>query len=50
MLLTVLKENEIRYLKGRTLCRLATASREAEPHVTPVIYAMDGEEIGRAHV
>jgi len=29
--LAVLKENEIRYLKGRTLCRLATASREAEP-------------------
>ncbi len=45
MLLTVLKENEIRYLKGRTLCRLATASKDAEPHVTPVIYAMEGEDV-----
>ncbi len=43
--MTILKENEIRYLKGRTLCRLATASRDAEPHVTPVIYAVDGEDV-----
>ena len=43
--MTVLKENEIRYLKGHTLCRLATASRDGEPHVTPVIYAMDGEDV-----
>ncbi len=45
VLLTVLKENEIRYLKGRTLCRLATASKDAEPHVTPVLYTMDGEDV-----
>jgi nitroimidazol reductase NimA-like FMN-containing flavoprotein (pyridoxamine 5'-phosphate oxidase superfamily) len=43
--LTVLSDRELGYLKGHTLCRLATASREAEPQVTPVIYAMDGEDI-----
>ena len=40
-----LKESEIRYLRGHTLCRLATASKIAEPHVTPVIYAVDGEDV-----
>ncbi len=43
--MTVLSGRELGYLKGHTLCRLATASREAEPQVTPVIYAMDGEDI-----
>ncbi len=40
-----MSDKELRYLKGHTLCRLATASREAEPHVTPVIYATDGEDV-----
>ena len=30
------------FLKSNELCRLATASKEAKPQVTPVIYALDG--------
>lgn len=32
-------------MKGHELCRLATASKDARPHVVPVIYAMDGEDV-----
>ena len=31
------------FLRKHDVCRLATASREGLPHVTPVIYALDGE-------
>ena len=33
---------QIAFLKKQEVCRLATASKEGMPHVTPVIYAMDG--------
>jgi PPOX class probable F420-dependent enzyme len=33
------------FLKAHELCRLATASKDAKPHVVPVIYAVDGENI-----
>jgi uncharacterized protein len=33
------------YLRSHELCRLATASRDARPHVVPVIYAVDGEDV-----
>jgi nitroimidazol reductase NimA-like FMN-containing flavoprotein (pyridoxamine 5'-phosphate oxidase superfamily) len=32
-------------MKRHDLCRLATASKDARPHVVPVIYAMDGEDV-----
>jgi PPOX class probable F420-dependent enzyme len=35
----------LEYLKSHELCRLATASRDARPHVVPVIYAVDGEDV-----
>ncbi len=33
------------FLKRHELCRLATASKAGQPHVVPVIYALDGEDI-----
>jgi nitroimidazol reductase NimA-like FMN-containing flavoprotein (pyridoxamine 5'-phosphate oxidase superfamily) len=41
----VLTPRQLKFLKGHELCRLATASKDARPHVVPVIYAMDGEDI-----
>jgi len=41
----VLSPVELAFLKGHELCRLATASKDAVPHVVPVIYAMDGEDV-----
>ncbi len=43
--MSVLNMKERRYLESRELCRLATASASGLPHVTPVIYAMHGENI-----
>ncbi len=36
-----LKAKEFRFLKSNELCRLATASKDGTPQVTPVIYALD---------
>ncbi|MBI3841419.1 MAG: pyridoxamine 5'-phosphate oxidase family protein [Thaumarchaeota archaeon] len=36
---------QLKFLKDHELCRLATATKDARPHVVPVIYAMDGEYI-----
>ncbi len=33
------------FLKAHELCRFATASKAGRPHVVPVIYALDGENI-----
>jgi len=41
----VLTQRQLKFLKEHELARLATASKEARPHVVPVIYAMDGEDI-----
>jgi PPOX class probable F420-dependent enzyme len=41
----ILSDRELKFLKGHELCRLATASRDAKPHVVPVIYALDGENV-----
>ena len=41
----VLTPKELRFLKDHEVCRLATASRGAKPHVVPVIYALDGEDV-----
>ncbi len=40
-----LSKKEIRFLKSHELCRFATVSEQSIPHVTPVVYAMDGENI-----
>ena len=36
-----ISRSDLAFLKSRELGRLATASKEAEPHVVPVIYALD---------
>jgi len=41
----VLKPKQLAFLRDHELCRLATASKDALPHVVPVIYAMDGEDV-----
>lgn len=41
----ILNPKELKFLEGHELCRLATASKDAMPHVVPVIYAMDDEDI-----
>jgi len=41
----VLSSKALSFLKDHELCRLATASKDAKPHVVPVIYALDGENI-----
>ncbi|HME18285.1 MAG TPA: pyridoxamine 5'-phosphate oxidase family protein [Nitrososphaerales archaeon] len=38
-------KRELDFLQENELCRLATASKDAKPHVVPVIYALDGEDI-----
>jgi PPOX class probable F420-dependent enzyme len=40
-----LSTKEKQFLKSRELCRLATASRDGAPHVVPVIYAIDGDDV-----
>jgi len=41
----VLTPKQLSFLRGHELCRLATASKEGRPHVVPVIYALDREDI-----
>ena len=41
----ILTAKQLKFLKDRELCRMATATKKAKPHVVPVIYAMDGENI-----
>jgi len=41
----VLTPEQLSFLQSHELCRLATASRDAKPHVVPVIYALDGENL-----
>jgi len=43
--LAALTNREREFLARHELCRLATASKEAVPHVVPVIYALDGDNI-----
>ena len=41
----VLTPRQLKFLRAHEVCRLATASKDAKPHVVPVIYALDGENI-----
>jgi len=40
-----MKKEDLEFLRRHELARLATASKTGMPHVTPVIYAMDGENV-----
>ena len=44
-MMAALKTREVKFLQAHELCRLAPASKGGRPHVVPVIYALDGEEI-----
>jgi nitroimidazol reductase NimA-like FMN-containing flavoprotein (pyridoxamine 5'-phosphate oxidase superfamily) len=41
----VMRPRQLSFLENHELCRLATASKEGKPHVVPVIYALDGEDV-----
>jgi len=41
----VLTPRQASFLRSHEPCRLATASKEGKPHVVPVIYALDGEDV-----
>ena len=41
----VLTSRELKFLREHEVCRLATVSKDAKPHVVPVIYVLDGENI-----
>jgi PPOX class probable F420-dependent enzyme len=43
--MVALTARQAKFLKAHELCRLATASKGGRPHVVPVIYALDGEDI-----
>ena len=43
--MSIFSPNELRFLRRHELCRLATASNDGKPHVVPVIYALDGEDV-----
>jgi nitroimidazol reductase NimA-like FMN-containing flavoprotein (pyridoxamine 5'-phosphate oxidase superfamily) len=45
MPMAVLKSRELGFLRAHEVCRLATASKKAKPHVVPVIYALEGENV-----
>ncbi len=34
-----------KFLSSHELCRFATASKDARPHVVPVIYTLDGDDV-----
>ena len=42
--MAVFTKKQLDFLKDHELCRLATASKDARPHVVPVVYALDGED------
>ena len=41
----MLERRELNFLRSHELCRLATASKNGRPQVTPVIYAVDNEDV-----
>jgi PPOX class probable F420-dependent enzyme len=41
----ILSDKELKFLKSHELCRLATATKDASPHVVPVVYAMDNDDV-----
>ncbi|MDG6982998.1 MAG: pyridoxamine 5'-phosphate oxidase family protein [Nitrososphaerota archaeon] len=43
--MSALTPKQLAFLRAHELCRFATASKDGKPHVVPVIYAMDGENV-----
>lgn len=43
--MAALKTREAKFLQAHELCRFATASKGGRPHVVPVVYALDGDDI-----
>ena len=43
--LAKLSGEELKFLQRHEVCRLATASKKAVPHVVPVVYALDRDKI-----
>lgn len=41
----VLTPRQLKFLGTHEVCRLGTASKDARPHVVPVVYALDGDDI-----
>jgi nitroimidazol reductase NimA-like FMN-containing flavoprotein (pyridoxamine 5'-phosphate oxidase superfamily) len=41
----IFKDSELSFLKSHEVARLATATKDAVPQVTPIVYAMDGENM-----
>lgn len=41
--MTKLSKEQVKFLKSQDVGRLATASKDAMPHVVPIIYALDGD-------
>ena len=41
----MLSKKELQFLNNHELCRLATASKDGMPHLVPVIYALDEENV-----
>ena len=39
----MLSPKELKFLESHELCRLGLSTEDGMPHVTPVIYALDGE-------
>jgi nitroimidazol reductase NimA-like FMN-containing flavoprotein (pyridoxamine 5'-phosphate oxidase superfamily) len=44
-MMAALKTREVKFPQTHELYRLATASNGGRPHVVPVIYALDGEDV-----
>jgi len=42
---SLLDKKSLRFISSHQLGRLATASKDGMPHVTPVVYAMDGDSV-----
>ena len=40
-----MKKHELEFLRSHELCRMATVSKDGQPHVVPVVYAMDGNDL-----
>ncbi len=43
--MTIFDKRELDFLNSHELGRLATASKKGFPHVVPIVYAMDGQDI-----
>jgi len=40
-----MKKRALEFLRSHELCRIATVSEKGQPHVVPVVYAIDGNDL-----